>query len=417
MEDQLNQMAKQESKSFASVQSGCDPAVSHEPDSYGGPILTSRRGFVAGSGLMLAGSCFPRFGFAASVDDRNGWQAEERPSPTFSIEPVVGDGKWISRNPPEEAVGHFDSRTFDVSVGVEVLGTGDTRNFIATTVAPVSMPEQKITSVKIEKDGCDAQLQELSQSAARLVVATSLSKGQVISARAVYRMELSKSYFGYSSDTLSPSMNYPNRLFGQWLGNSPGIQTHSREVKSIAADLKASKEHPFEVAKSIQKWVFENIKGRPMKYTSVSTAIKRGIGDCEERAGTFVALCRAIGIPARLVWVPNHAWAEFCLFDLENKPHWIPAHTAAYDWFGWTGAHELVLQKGDRITLPNNGKKVRLVSDWLTWQGAKPVVRFTASINPVAADQKDPGPGQRQKDKIGRWKLVGDHPDKKYLRR
>ncbi len=342
---------------------------------------------------------------------------ECRNSPTHSISPVVGDGKWISKEPPKEPIGNYDTRKFKVTVGVEVEGTGNTTNFIATTVAPVQSPEQKIESVSIEKSGCISVLQGLSGTAGRLnVSAESINRGQRISAFANYEIELSKTFHGFSTKTLSKRSEFPTRHFASWLGNSPGIDSNSKEVNRLSKDLINGVEHPYDWAKKFQTWVFENIKGRPMKYTSVTKAIRNGVGDCEERAGTFVALCRSVGIPARLVWVPNHAWAEFCLFDNENKPVWIPAHTAAYNWFGWTGAHELVLQKGDRITLPNKGKKVRLVSDWLTWQGAKPIVRFRAAIKPVGDTTESAGPGERNKNRIGKWVLTGSHPDNKYLR-
>lgn len=342
---------------------------------------------------------------------------ECRNSPTHSISPVVGDGKWISKEPPKEPVGNYDTRKFKVTVGVEVEGTGNTTNFIATTVAPVQSPEQKIESVSIEKSGCISVLQGLSGTAGRLnVSAASINRGQRISAFANYEIELSKTFHGFSTKTLSNRSEFPTRHFASWLGNSPGIDSNSKEVHRLSKDLIDGVKHPYDWAKKFQTWVFENIKGRPMKYTSVTKAIRNGIGDCEERAGTFVALCRSVGIPARLVWVPNHAWAEFCLYDNENKPVWIPAHTAAYNWFGWTGAHELVLQKGDRITLPNKGKKVRLVSDWLTWQGAKPIVRFRAAIKPVGETTESAGPGERNKNRIGKWVLTGSHPDNKYLR-
>jgi hypothetical protein len=342
---------------------------------------------------------------------------ECRNSPTHSISPVVGDGKWISKEPPKEQIGNYDTRKFKVTVGVEVEGTGNTTNFIATTVAPVQSPEQKIESVSIEKSGCISVLQGLSGTAGRLnVSAESINRGQRISAFANYEIELSKTFHGFSTKTLSKRSEFPTRHFSSWLGNSPGIDSNSKEVNRLSKDLINGVEHPYDWAKKFQTWVFENIKGRPMKYTSVTKAIRNGVGDCEERAGTFVALCRSVGIPARLVWVPNHAWAEFCLFDNENKPVWIPAHTAAYNWFGWTGAHELVLQKGDRITLPNKGKKVRLVSDWLTWQGAKPIVRFRAAIKPVGDTTESAGPGERNKNRIGKWVLTGSHPDNKYLR-
>ena len=108
----------------------------------------------------------------------------------------------------------------------------------------------------------------------------------------------------------------------------------------------------------------------------------------------FVALCRAAGIPARLVWVPNHNWAEFYLTDKDGQGHWIPAHTACYFWFGWTGVHELVLQKGDRIHVPERGKYFRLQEDWMQWGGRRPRARFTGKLLPQPSKTSaDAGPG------------------------
>ena len=139
-------------------------------------------------------------------------------------------------------------------------------------------------------------------------------------------------------------------------------------------------------------------------------------GDCEERACTFIALCRAVGIPARQVWVPSHAWAEFGLHDQEGKFHWIPAHTAAYSWFGWTGVHELVLQKGDNIRIPARKKSLRLVDDWYRMSGKRAKFTYTTDITPVALNGAEAGPGGRTKLPNGQWRFTGEHPANKFHR-
>ena len=128
--------------------------------------------------------------------------------------------------------------------------------------------------------------------------------------------------------------------------------------------------------------------------------------------------CRG-GIPARLVWVPDHNWAEFYLTDDKGVGHWIPAHTACYFWFGWTGAHELVLQKGDRLRMPDRGNRLfRLQEDWMQWSGRRPQVRYNAELSPLPATSgADPGPGARKKMSNGEWKVVGKHPMDQYARR
>ncbi len=162
----------------------------------------------------------------------------------------------------------------------------------------------------------------------------------------------------------------------------------------------------------------KNIKPQIGTYTSVSTALETLRGDCEEMAGVFVALCRAVGIPARLVWIPNHTWAEFFLVDADKHGHWIPAHTACYSWFGWNGVHELVLQKGDRVQVPERHRQLRLLEDWTRYSGRRPQIRYTAELKPLPdSPDGDPGPGARRKDEKGEWKVVGDHTFNKYVRR
>ncbi len=340
------------------------------------------------------------------------------PPPAFGIQPVIFDGKWNWKDPPADETGYLDGRDFEVAVGVSWTGTGTATNLQGSTVAPVAFPEQKVLDVKIEKsEGCAAQLQKLSDGAGQLqAIAPRLERGQVISARAVYKLRISRVCLGYDRDRFPASQSVTQQMAAQALGNSPGIRADLRSVQVTADEITSRYDHPWDKAKKFYEWVWENIRGVTGPYTSVKTAMENRSGDCEERAGVFIALCRAAGIPARLVWIPNHSWAEFCLNDEQGQPHWIPSHTAAYNWFGWTGAHEVVLQKGDRIQVPGPNRTQRLIGDWYSFKGRRPKIEFTGSIKPLAPAGQDPGPGKRNKDAQGAWNLVGDHPDDKIIR-
>ena len=77
--------------------------------------------------------------------------------------------------------------------------------------------------------------------------------------------------------------------------------------------------------------------------------------------------------------------------------------------------HEIVLQKGDRVPLPDR-QTVRLVYDYVRCLGKRPEVFFTANLTPVAEGDQDAGPGARQKQKNGQWKLIDEHSADKFMR-
>jgi hypothetical protein len=370
-------------------------------------------------GTALAGSCGGGLWNVLNDTSRRLHSPTTAP-PAFSVIPVVGDGRWIWKEPPEGEVGYLEPRSYDVSVGIEMEGTGPATDITSTTAAPLEYPEQKIESTSIDTSGCQAQVRKLAEGAGQLLLsAAEIGRGQVIRAVARFRMTLFKQFFGYQADQFPARQEVPPEVRKAYLQDSPGIQVRSRQVRSLAAELTSgTPKHPFEQARAFADWVPINIKPQIGAYTSVTAALDDRRGDCEEMAAVFVALCRSIGVPARLVWVPNHNWAEFYLTDNDGKGHWIPSHTACYSWFGFNGAHELVLQKGDRVMLPERHKQVRLLADWTRYSGSAPRIRYTAELTPLAGEPSgDAGPGARRKDAKGEWQLVGSHTLDSSMRR
>jgi hypothetical protein len=275
--------------------------------------------------------------------------------------------------------------------------------------------------VQIETEGCQAKLQAIGEGAAQLVLAApALARGQTIRALARYRLTITKQYQGYERDRFPAEQpEPPSEIRKLYLNDSPGIQTSSTQMRRLSAELTADgQQHPWELAESFCHWGREHIEPKRGAFIGVVNSLRRRTGDCEELAGIFVALCRSVGIPARLVWVPNHNWAEFYLTDEQGQGHWIPAHTSCYQWFGWTGVHELVIQKGDRLTVPHEKRLQRLIPDWAQWSGKRPLLRYIADLKPVAGQSvgDDVGPGARSKHATGEWKLVGEHPMNQYMR-
>jgi hypothetical protein len=347
-------------------------------------------------------------------------QDDSCPTPAHSVIPVVGDGKWIWTKPPEGQTGYLEPRPYLLNVGIEIVGQGGSSQIKASTPVPIPCPEQKIEEERVESRGCQAEIREIAADARQLYLfAPEIGPGQTISAVAHYKLALSKQFHNYQRDQFPEEQKVPGDVRRNYLGDSPGISARSKEVRQLLEKLAGETSHPWDLARKFAAWIPRNIRPQIGPFTGVSAALENRRGDCAEMSAIFVALARASGIPARLVWVPDHNWSEFYLTDKQGQGHWIPVHTACYFWFGWTGAHELVLQKGDRLRLPERGGKLyRLQEDWMQWMGHRPTVRYLAELTPQPAHSgEDPGPGARKKIAGGEWKLTGTHPLDRYARR
>jgi hypothetical protein len=314
--------------------------------------------------------------------------------PVRTFEPVVGDGQWIWREPPTTQRGYLEPRSFSLNVGIELEGTSSVSDAMASTPVPVIHPEQTIDDFSLETVGCEAAVRELAPGAGQLIMqASNIEVGQTVKAIAHYKLTLFKQYHAFERDQFPAKQPVAPAECNFALGDSPGIQVRSGPVRKLTTQIAQSIEHPWDKAQAFVEWIRASIHPQGGPYTSVLTAIQKRVGDCEEMSALFVAFCRASNIPARLVWVPNHNWAEFYLVDHEKKGHWIPVHPACYHWFGWTGAHELVIQKGDRIKIPEQSNPSRLLADWMRSNG-RPKAKYLAELTPLASSENDDaGPG------------------------
>jgi hypothetical protein len=169
------------------------------------------------------------------------------------------------------------------------------------------------------------------------------------------------------------------RVMRQYLGNSPKIEAKDRKIRDAAKEIGNDKTKAWEKVEAIYDWVREKIEYKKGPLKGAKATLKDGHADCEGMSNLFIAVCRAKGIPARVVWVQGHCYPEFYLHDPKGKGHWFPCQVAGSRAFGGIPETRPIWQKGDSFRLPDApGTRVHYLPERVKVGGAraKPRVQF-----------------------------------------
>lgn len=106
------------------------------------------------------------------------------------------------------------------------------------------------------------------------------------------------------------------------LAPEPLIQSRDPRIQAQARTIVGRVRDPVRAARLLNEWVYRNLeKSITLSVPSAVQVLENGRGDCNEHTALYVALARAIGLPARtaagLVYVNGrfyyHAWPEVYL--------------------------------------------------------------------------------------------------------
>jgi len=126
-----------------------------------------------------------------------------------------------------------------------------------------------------------------------------------------------------------------------FLDPEPLIQSDNARIRGRALAVIGRERNPARAAELLARWVAANVADQvTASLPSAARALAGRRGDCNEHAVLYVALARAVGLPARtaagLAYVDGrfyyHAWAEVYLGD------WV-AVDPTFDQFPADAAH------------------------------------------------------------------------------
>jgi len=263
-----------------------------------------------------------------------------------------------------------------IKIGVTVTAVGGPcKSIVASAVVPMDWPEQK---VRIDKEDVSSGVNKIEYrnigGGARQMIITipNLANGQ--KATAFVTFEVTRRALLPPDDPTKYKIptGDQTKLLGNYLAPSPFIESRNSKIIKLAKEVTEGKEDWAKI-EAIYKVVHEKLTYKEgLQQKGAVKALADGDGHCEEFSDLFIALCRAVAIPARTVWVPGHCYSEFYMVDDAGKGYWFPCQSAgdasatAGDKIGGIPDTRPILQKGDNFKDPDRPKdRLHYLSDFL----------------------------------------------------
>jgi Transglutaminase-like superfamily len=95
----------------------------------------------------------------------------------------------------------------------------------------------------------------------------------------------------------------PAEVDAQYLRPNVMVTSEDKRVKQLALQATQGVDDPWQKAVRIEDWVYKNIteKNFSVAFAAASEVARNRSGDCTEHAVLAAAMCRAVGIPSRVV--------------------------------------------------------------------------------------------------------------------
>lgn len=256
--------------------------------------------------------------------------------------------------------------------GVKIKAEGDVEKVVASFPLPIDWPEQSVAIQNVDKSAHFVKQSEKDLDTAQLIVAQfgPMSPGEEAHLLITMTIDKRNIQAPTSTDLFRMAEKTRNKV-RKYLLSSPQIESGDKAIRKLAEELDIDSSAPaWQQVESIFRWVRDNIEYRFEETNrSCLEALASREGDCGEMTALFIAICRARGIPARAVWIPQHTYPEFYLEDDQGNGHWFPCQVAGpYEFGGMTESFP-ILQKGDNFKLPGLPRARRFVQPTLSATG------------------------------------------------
>ena len=305
-----------------------------------------------------------------NTDGANAFQST-RTAPKPAVKTTTGTKeavavKAIGENGRGPRLGRAVSHKYRAGMIFRASIGGTCSNVFGSAPVPMEFPEQKVRTLEENfPPVAKVSYRELKEGGARQMVfkMRELREGQGVEASSLF--EVTRYPILPPEDpTLYSIPKSVSSELRRYLKEGKYMESNTKLIRTLAKETTENADSAWEKVDAILTYVRDTVQ---YKETLIDKTMRGALaayrsreGDCEDMSALFIAMCRALEIPARLVRVPGHCWAEFYLVDDEKNGYWFPAQVAGTEELGSMQDTRVILQKGDSFRLPESPKEEEL---------------------------------------------------------
>ena len=299
-----------------------------------------------------------------------------------------------NQDPADDPNAHPTATTFSNpvrhrwKVGVKVTGgAARCKNMIVTIPVPTDWPEQtvQLAEENVPPEVAVVKYRTLDDGVRQLIaLMPSVPAGETIELTQIYEVEVHQTNAPRETESLKIPKRVDKRL-RPYLGVSPQISFRNTKLRNAAKEAIKGIDNDWKKVEAVYDWVRENIQqDDELESEDTLRVFRRKTGNSEDKVAMFVAMCRVLKIPARMVWVEGNQHAEFYMVNEDGYGRWYPCQLAGFRDFGAMSEPRVILQKGDNIKVPEKEAPEKYVAEFAIVKGtSKPSVEFIRELLPI----------------------------------
>jgi transglutaminase-like putative cysteine protease len=213
---------------------------------------------------------------------------------------------------------------------VKVYGRGGLKSLQVFLAVPQDMPQQKVVSVSFSPGRHVVERDRWQQPVAVFRyedVASESTTESIMTAE----VEISGIRYFIYPERCGTLDDIPAEIRGAYTANGSKYMTDDPYIQKLAKDIVGGEKNPYYAARLVFDYVRKHLEySLEGGWNVAPVVLKRGTGSCSEYSFSFIALCRAAGLPARYVGALVVRGDDASMDDVFHR--WSEVYLPNYGW-------------------------------------------------------------------------------------